>query len=222
MTDSSRGSVLVAIEVGAKATFATATDWPGWSRSGKGRDAALEALAAYAARYEPVARRAGAPFPSGRIRLDVVETAAGSGGTDFGVPSRVTTADGRPTSSADAERLVRLVAAAWAELAAIAADSPESLRKGPRGGGRDKAKLLAHVVEAEWSYAKEIGVRVPNPASEDEAALEAMRDAMLEVLRAPSDGSPVAGRRWTVRYAAHRIAWHSLDHAWEMADRREP
>jgi hypothetical protein len=45
---------------------------------------------------------------------------------------------------------------------------------------------------------------------------------MLDVLRTPSDGSPIAGRKWTARYAAHRIAWHALDHAWEMEDRRDP
>ncbi len=45
---------------------------------------------------------------------------------------------------------------------------------------------------------------------------------MLEALRAPSDGSPLVGRRWTARYAAHRIAWHALDHAWEIEDRSEP
>jgi hypothetical protein len=45
---------------------------------------------------------------------------------------------------------------------------------------------------------------------------------MLDVLRQPSDGSPLAGRTWTARYAAHRIAWHALDHAWEIEDRSEP
>ena len=45
---------------------------------------------------------------------------------------------------------------------------------------------------------------------------------MLEVLGRPSDGSPLADRRWTARYAARRIAWHALDHAWEIEDRSEP
>jgi hypothetical protein len=44
---------------------------------------------------------------------------------------------------------------------------------------------------------------------------------MLVVLRTPSDGSPLARRRWTTRYAAHRIAWHALDHAWEIEDRTD-
>ena len=45
---------------------------------------------------------------------------------------------------------------------------------------------------------------------------------MLDLLRQPSDGSPIAGRKWPLRYAARRIAWHALDHAWEIEDRTEP
>jgi len=31
--------------------------------------------------------------------------------------------------------------------------------------------------------------------------------------------SPLADKRWPTRYAAHRVAWHALDHAWEIEDR---
>ena len=36
----------ISIEAAPKKAFATAVDWPGWSRSGKTEDAALDALAA--------------------------------------------------------------------------------------------------------------------------------------------------------------------------------
>ena len=36
-----------------------------------------------------------------------------------------------------------------------------------------------------------------------------------------SDGWPLADRKWPPRYAARRIAWHALDHAWEMEDRTD-
>ncbi len=49
-----------------------------------------------------------------------------------------------------------------------------------------------------------------------------MRRAMLDAIGVPSDGSPIAGRKWPPRYAARRIAWHALDHAWEVEDRTEP
>jgi hypothetical protein len=35
----------------------------------------------------------------------------------------------------------------------------------------------------------------------------------------PSDGTPPAEKGWPTPYAARRIAWHVLDHAWEMQDR---
>ena len=219
-------TIRVAIETSPKKSFATAVDWPGWSRSGKSPELAIEALVAYAARYAPVAAEAGEPFPApdagDPVTFEIVEEVAGDGGTSFGVPSRVTDADRRPTTAADADRLRRLVAAAWSVLGTVAATAPAELRKGPRGGGRDRDKVLEHVVGADGAYAREIGLRIPAPDATDRAAVEAMRRAMLEVIGTPSDGSPLAGRKWTARYAAGRIAWHALDHAWEMEDRSDP
>ena len=100
----------------------------------------------------------------------------------------------------------------------MAASAPQELRKGPRGGGRDTSKVVAHVNDADGGYANQMGIK--GPANDREAVL-ARRAAMLEVLREPSDGSPIAGRRWTPRYAARRIAWHALDHAWEIEDRTD-
>ena len=154
--------------------------------------------------------------------FEVVEEATGDGGTAFGVPSRVTDADRRPTRRRMATRLRDLVAAAWSTFDRVAASAPAELRKGPRGGGRDRDKMIEHVVGADSAYAREMGLRLPEPAWNDRTSIDAMRAAMLDVLGTPSDGSPIAGRKWTVRYAAHRIAWHALDHAWEMEDRSEP
>jgi len=103
-----------------------------------------------------------------------------------------------------------------------AAKAPPTLRKGPRGGGRDTAKMVGHVIEADHAYAYEIGLRRKPPAADDRAAVHAERAAVLDVLGQPSDGSPLADRKWTLRYAARRIAWHALDHAWELEDRTEP
>lgn len=214
--------IAVAIEETPKRTFATAIDWPGWSRSGKTVPGALEAVAAYAERYAIVARAAGELFPSGGIEVEVFETSAGGGGTEFGVPSLVTEADRRSTTAAEADRLARLVEAAWNRLDDVVSGAPEELRKGPRGGGRNTSKIVVHALEADHAYAREMGLKLPAPVPGDRATIRALRDAILEVLRQPSDGSPIAGRRWTVRYAAHRIAWHSLDHAWEIEDRSAP
>lgn len=211
-------------ETGDKKTFLWVIDWPGWCRIGKDVDLALEALVDHQPRYGRVAERAGLELPDlddGRD-LDIVANASGGGGTDFGVPSEIVDDDRRPVTAAEAKRLASLVEAAWAELDAIAERTPESLRKGPRGGGRDRDKMLGHVVEADHAYAREIGVKVHAGSLEDRAAVRAERVAMLEVLSVASDGSALADRRWTLRYAARRIAWHALDHAWEMEDRTGP
>jgi hypothetical protein len=209
----------VSVEAAAKKAFATAIDWPGWSRSGKTPELALEALAAYADRYRPVAEAADERLPADPD-FEVIETNEGGGGTEFGVPSRVTAADRRRTTASQAKRLARLVEASWATFDRVAAAAPAELRKGPRGGGRDTAKIVSHVRESDHAYSREIGLKVPPPT--DEKAVAAMREAVLDALRQPSDGSPLADRRWTARYAAQRIAWHALDHAWEIEDRSEP
>jgi hypothetical protein len=103
----------------------------------------------------------------------------------------------------------------------VAKTSPAELRKGPRGGGRDRDKMLQHVISAEAAYARKIGVKHKEPALGDAAAIRALRDDIVAVLRAARSGDPLRDNGWPARYAARRIAWHVLDHAWEMEDRRE-
>ena len=215
----------MALETAPKKTFATAVDWPGWSRSGKTSELAFEALAAYAPRYAVVAAEADEEtFPNqlAAADLEVIEEGEGGGGTDFGVPSRVTDADRRRTTAKEADRLQRLVAAAWTVFDRVAASAPAELRKGPRGGGRDRDKMIGHVMEADGAYAREIGLRLKPPDPAQRATVDVLRAAILDTIGKPSDGSPLADRKWTARYAAGRIAWHALDHAWEMEDRSEP
>ena len=201
-----------------------AIDWPGWCRGGKdvdARDRVADRARAAVRRRRPA--RPGSRCPTCRRRdLETVESVDGGGGTDFGVPSAITDADRRPTDAAEAERLAGLVEAAWVVFDRVVAAAPAELRKGPRGGGRDRDKMIGHVIEADHAYAREIGIKLPTPSLDDRAAVEAERAAVLEVLRQPSDGSPLADRKWTARYAARRIAWHALDHAWEIEDRTEP
>jgi hypothetical protein len=218
--------IAVTIEHSPKKTFATAADWPGWSRSGKTEELALEALASYAPRYGVIAAAEHRRFAANIsvADLEVVERRAGSGGTEFGVPSHPSSYDARPTDAAEAGRLAGLVEAAWTFFDRTAAAAPEELRKGPRGGGRNTSKVVDHVMAADRAYAGEIGIRIKEFDPSDGAAARAMREAVLEALRAARDGTPLGGRRWPSRYAAHRIAWHALDHAWEIEDRstREP
>ncbi len=122
---------------------------------------------------------------------------------------------------ATARRLVGLVTAVWATFDEVAAASPAELRKGPRGGGRGRYQIIDHVIGAETAYARKLGVKLKQPAIDDIAAIEELREAIAAVAGGPSDGSPVVPNGWTTRYAARRIAWHVLEHAWEMQDRAE-
>jgi hypothetical protein len=210
----------VSLETGTRKSFACALDWPGWCRSGRTEQAALDTLADYAARYAPVARAAGLRFPaSAADRLDVVERLEGSAGTDFGVPEQPATADRARLTKTQAERLAAIVDAAWSYFDRTVAGAPAQLRKGPRGGGRDRDKIADHVVGADVAYARKLGVRFRQPAFDDVAAVTELRVAILAALRAARAPAPAAEKHWLYRYAARRIAWHALDHAWEIEDR---
>ena len=133
-------------EVGAKKTFVWVLEWPGWCRAGKDVTLAIDALIEHRDRYAIVATAAGLGLPDASAdALDTVVSVTGGGGTDFGVPTTITDRDRDPVSAAEAERLASLVAASWTVLDRVAARSPEALRKGPRGGGRDRDKLIGHV-----------------------------------------------------------------------------
>ena len=211
----------VYLEQGAKKVFACSIDFPGWCRSGKDEEAALEALADYAPRYAEVAKVAKVAFPAKAVELEVVERVKGKGATDFGIPHEVTRADGEPLTARQAARQVELMRAAWAVLDRVAKASPAELRKGPRGGGRDRDKMLDHVLGAEAAYARQVGVKRPAPEVGDRKAVKALRDDLAEALGGASDGSRPTPKGWPPRYAMRRIAWHVLDHAWEMQDRAQ-
>jgi hypothetical protein len=213
----------VVLELGKKRVFASAIDWPGWSRSGRTEEAALEALAAYYPRYAAVAKRAGVAFPK-RLAdtFEVVERQTGDASTEFGVPGRVGKTDERPLTTAQARRAVSLLTAAWEIFDEIVAGAPASLRKGPRGGGRDRDKIAEHVVGAEAGYARQLGLRHKPPAADDRRAIEALRADVVEVLSKRSDGSRPTPKGWPPRYAVRRFTWHVLDHAWEIEDKSEP
>lgn len=198
----------VALEVGKRWTFATALDWPGWCRRGKGGDeAALEALQEYADRYRALV---GPSFTPGE--LTVVGRVDSDMHADFGAPGVPGPWDDDPLPAKEADRLTSLLEACWAGFDAAVAASPAELRKGPRGGGRDRDKMADHVREAERSYARKVGVAPPPRTPWDE-----QRGLIAEALRHPGDEL-----RWPVRYCLNRMAWHVTDHLWEMQDRAQP
>ena len=213
--------IRVMVESGAKRVFANALDWPGWSRSGRTEQAAVDALLCYAARYAPVAEGAGLVLPTAP-GIDIVDRAVGTATTDFGAPDVACAEDHEVPAPAEADRLARLLASSWRVFDQVAAASPEELRKGPRGGGRDRTAMVRHVLGAQAAYARALGLSAREPEPDDEPAIAAQQQALLEVIRSGLPGAnPRRTRLWPVRYGARRLAWHVLDHAWEMEDRRD-
>jgi hypothetical protein len=217
----------VAIEATGKRAFAGAVDWPGWCRSGRQEEAALEALFDSGPRYAHVLEGSGVRFsaPARASTLRVVERLPGDATTDFGAPSIAPTADAAPIDRRWLARNEKILRACWAafDRAVDVADGP--LTKGPRGGGRELDAIVDHVVGAEGSYLRMIEGRPPASLdAEAAAAQDEERMAVLDGLeRALVDGiperGPRGGARWSARYFVRRAAWHVLDHAWEIEDR---
>jgi hypothetical protein len=227
-TKSTAAAIDVVVETGKRRIFVSALAWPGWSRSGKaadGEEAVLETLAEYAVRYRAVAKAARCTREFDTVTDNpiwrVVDRVPGDATTDFGAP-HIPSAKEDPRLDADAtQRLVALLDATWATLAATAAESPASLRKGPRGGGRDRDAMVEHVVNAEVAYARKLGLRdVRTPKSGDDAAVDTLRTRVREALREQlPKGATGSSGAWSPRYAVRRMAWHVMDHVWEMEDR---
>lgn len=209
----SAGVIEVHIESGAKRVFACACEWPGLCRSARDETAALEMLDAHLERFRRVAEAAGDPLPP-LVRWKVVEHVPGSANTDFGVPHEIAACDRKPLAPDAGKRLAAFLAAAWADIDEVVTSAPALLRKGPRGGGRDRDAIVAHVLGAEAIYARKLGIREREPEVDDLPAITAYRNLILAAVRARPEDTP-----WPVHYAVRRFAWHVLDHAWEIQDR---
>jgi hypothetical protein len=214
----------VYVERGAKRSFASAVEWPGWARGGRDEAAALEALLASAPRYAKVVASAKLGFktPSSVDDFHVVQRVPGTATTDFGAPDVVTKADAAELKGAELKRIERLIESSWRALDRAVADAKgKTLAKGPRGGGRSLTKIVDHVRDAEAGYLSAIGWRFkPDPRD----ALGSTRKAVIDGLRASARGEtpaigPRGGKRWKSRQFARRLAWHAIDHAWEIEDR---
>lgn len=214
-------SIAVYVEQGKRRTFAAAADWPGWCRAGKDEEAALAALVAYIPRYAEAVGQAGLAFPAdAAARLEIVERLPGSATTDFGAPGSIAAGDERPVDVDETGRLSALVSGAWRVFDRVVSAAPASLRKGPRGGGRDRDAIVDHVLGAEVAYARLLGAgKLTQPDQHDLAAVDVFRNNILNGLEGAVGSGRVAEAKWPVRYAARRVAWHVLDHAWEIEDR---
>ena len=223
-----KNQIDVYLEIGKKKTFAGAVVWPGWSRSGRDEESALQALVAYGPRYGRVLSEAGIDFraPADMAAFTVVERLEGNATTDFGAPGLAPSSDARPVGDEELGRFQELLRACWQAFdAATSAAAGKELRKGPRGGGRELEGIVQHVLGAEAGYVRQLGWKFKQAKGADlDEEIGRRREAVLEGLAAAAAGElpargPRGGLRWTPRYFVRRAAWHVLDHVWEIEDR---
>ncbi len=217
-------------EIGKQRIFAGAMDWPGWCRSGRDEGAALDALAEYGARYGQALRgaRLGFRAPAEAAVFSVVERLKGNATTDFGAPGIPPSPDAQPMDPEDLRRSLAILKACWRAFdKAVVTATGRDLRKGPRGGGRELEEIARHVLDADAGYLRSLGWAFkPDEKSEYAVERERTRRATCDALAAAARGElarrgPRGGLRWTPRYFVRRVAWHVLDHAWEIEDRAD-
>ena len=206
-----------------KRSVAFSSDWPGWSRGGKSAELALETLESYRDRYRPIAVLAGlAREFDAAGALEIVEDKVGTGSTDFwGISFSPSATEHGPMTEAELERGITLLQACWKFFDGVAARVSPEMRKGPRGGGRDRDRIIRHVIRNESEdFAKQVGLRIPEEAALTPDGLRQHRESYVAAMRAYNAGEVERRMRsWTLPFLIRHSAYHSLDHAWEMEDK---
>ena len=206
-----------------KRSVAFSLDWPGWSRGAKTAQLALETLETYRARYRPVAVIAGmaAEFDAAGP-LEIVEDRVGSPSTDFwGISFSPSSTEHGPLDDAELERKLTLLQASWTFFDGVAARVSAEMRMGPRGGGRDRNRIIRHTIRNESEeFAKQVGLRNAEESALTPDGLRNHRETYLAAMRAYNAGKVDRKMRsWTLPFLIRHSAFHTLDHAWEMEDK---
>jgi hypothetical protein len=217
--------VRTVIERGPKErrSVAFSIDWPGWSRGAKSAELAVEMLESYRQRYRPVAVLAGmAREFDAAGPLKIVEDKVGTGSTDFwGISFSPSSTEQGPMSEDELKRAITLLRACWTFFDGVAARVSPEMRKGPRGGGRDRDRIIRHTIRTESEdFAKQVGLRIPEEAALNPDGLRQHREAYVAAMRAYDAGEVKRRMRsWTLPFLIRHSAFHTLDHAWEMEDK---
>ncbi len=205
-----------------KKAVAFALEWPGWSRGAKTPELALELLESYRARYRLVAVAAGMgdEFDAAGA-LQVVEDRVGTSSTDFwGISFSPSSHESEPLDEAELERKMGLLRACWHVFDAVAARVSPEMRKGPRGGGRDRDQIVRHTLRVESEdFAKRVGLRMAQESALTPEALRRYREAYVAAMRTYNSGEGKRMRSWNLPFLIRHSAFHTMDHAWEMEDK---
>jgi hypothetical protein len=207
-----------------KRSVAFSLDWQGWSRGAKSAEIALETLESYRERYRPIADLAGMTREFDAAGpLEIVEERVGTGSTDFwGISfSPSSTERDDPMGEVELERGITLLRASWAFFDGVAARVSPDMRKGPRGGGRDRNRIVRHTIRTESEdFAKQVGLRIPEEGALTPDGLRRHRETYVAAMHAYNAGEVTRRMRsWTLPFLIRHSAFHTLDHAWEMEDK---
>ncbi len=201
---------------------AFAVDWPGWCRGAKTPEAALELLESYRERYRPiaVAAKLAKEFDAAG-RLEVVEDEVGPGSTDFwGISFAPSNVEPEPMGDAELDRKITLLRACWKHFDAVGSRVSEEMRKGPRGGGRERDQIIRHVIRVEsLDFARRLGLREAEGSAFTPKGLLDYRDEYVATMRAYNAGEGKRMRSWNLPFVIRHSAFHTMDHAWEMEDK---
>jgi hypothetical protein len=164
--------------------------------------------------------------PADAAAFSIAARLKGTPTTDFGAPDAAAPGDREPLQAASLRRAQAILKACWRafdEAARVAAG--HKLTVGPRGGGRDLDAIVRHILEAEAAYLGRLGSSFGlDEHAELQSEQRRLRAGVLAGLAAAARGEipargPRGGQRWRPRYFVRRVAWHLLDHAWEIEDR---
>ncbi len=196
------GATRVYFEAGRASDVRMRVDWPGWCRRGKDEEQALDMLRAYAPRYAVVAG-------NGAISsdFDVIGRVRGNATTDFGAPSVTGEWDARV---APVRRIVLPACSRRrGRFSTTSSRKPlQSCAKGRVAGARPRRDRRARPRGGAELRIKDRGAH---------AAANQLAGAARRLPRGDQSGHAGRGMAGPVR--GRRLAWHVMDHAWEIEDR---
>lgn len=217
----------VYLEKGRKTVLAGSVEWPGWVGKGETDAEALHSLFDRADRYAAVMHASQIDFtiPLAFADLDLIETLHGGFATDFGGPHVAPHADSALVNEDEFMALQNLLMACWRAFdAAVASCEGKQLNPPTSGPNLDIYGLIDHVIKNDqsdlerlaWAYRFR---NYDNPLDELRDIRESTLRAMTRATFGEIPALSLTGELWSVRYFVRKLAWHTLDHTFEIEDR---
>ena len=142
--------------------------------------------------------------------VDVVEQYPGTGSTDFwGISFAFSSIDQQAMSGEALERELTLMRACWAFFDDVRSRVSAEMQRGPRGGGRDRDRIVRHMFADEQDWAKGLGVLTPDGCDADRRGVERASRRLLQ----RNSGLSFPGQNGRHMAAAVPDSAHRVSHA---------